>query len=92
LVAELEEKHDVSRLRLGEVTMNTPRNGDVGDVLDDDDGQGFWAERCCIRTQIEVIAYIKLQALLPDAAAGEGWEAKLRPTYNESTRIFVRHV
>jgi hypothetical protein len=70
LVAELEEKDEVSRSGLGDVT--TPLNGDDGDVLDHDDGQGFWAERWCIRTQIEVIAYLQLKALLPDAGTGEG--------------------
>jgi hypothetical protein len=81
LLAEVKEKDNGSGSRLRHA-MN---------MLHDNNGEGLGFKSCSNHARhIEVIAHVELEALLPDAAAGERRQAKLRPTYNHGVTIFVR--
>ena len=80
LVAKVKEKHDGSGSRLLHA-MN---------MLHHHDGKGLRRESCSNHTRHEkVISYVELEAMLPDAFAREGWQAKLRPTHNHAITIIV---
>jgi hypothetical protein len=60
-------------------------------MLHEHNGKGLRRESCSnnYTRHAKVISYVELEALLPDAFAREGWQAKLRSTYNHAITIII---